>query len=381
MNDVITEVSTESWFSRIRGAFGGIVIGMVLFVVAFPALTWNEKRSIDRTRGLNEVAGQVVTVDGKNLDPAEEGKAVHFSALATTAAGVTDEIFGIAEPALKLRRSVEMYQWEEVKESKTEEKMGGSSSTTTTYKYRKEWKNGVNDSSGFKQPAGHDNPEQMLFPSQSMEALDITVGPYKLPDTLVEGIGGWEDFPAPALEALPEPVRAKAKVSESRLYFGENPSQPAVGDHRIRFQIVRPHDVSIVAQQMGATLGPVTTKTGQVALIEDGVHSAEAMFQMAHDENRFFTWLLRLAFFIVMGIGLSLLFRPLKVLASVFPLAGSLVGAGTGMIAFLLAAALSSATIAVAWVAFRPLIGIPLLIVTVVCFVLINQRIQRAKIA
>jgi hypothetical protein len=379
MNDVITEVSTESWFSRIRGAFGGIVVGLVLFVVAFPALTWNEKRSIDRTRGLNEVASRTITVDGKTLDPAAEGKAVHFSALAATTVGVKDETFGIAESALKVRRSVEMYQWEEVKESKTEEKMGGSSTTTTTYRYSKEWKDGVNASSEFKQPTGHENPEQMMFPSQSIAAPDITAGPYKLPESLVAGIGGWEDLPVPALESLPEPIRAKAKSGGDGLYFGENPSQPAVGDHRVSFQIVRPHEVSVVAQQVGATLQPVTAKTGQVALIEDGVHSAEAMFQMAHEENRFLTWLLRLGFFVVMAIGLSLLFRPLKVLASVIPLAGSVVGAGTGIIALLLAAALSSATIAAAWLAFRPLVGIPLLAVTLGCFALINQRVQQAK--
>ncbi|RFC48066.1 MAG: Protein of unknown function DUF1625 [Verrucomicrobia bacterium] len=379
MNDVITEVTTESWFSRIRNAFGGIVVGLVLFIGAFPALTWNEKRFIDRTRGLKEVAGQTISVDGKTLDAAADGKAIHFSAEATTKQGVKDDTFGIAEPALKLRRTVEMYQWEEEKKSKTEEKVGGSSTTTTTYTYRKEWSSGVNDSSDFKKPEGHENPTEMMFPSDSFAAPDVTAGAFRLPASLVSGIGGWEDYPAPAVEALPESIRAKAKATGTSLYFGENPAQPVVGDHRVEFEVVRPHEVTIVARQVRDTLEPVPAGNTKVELIEDGVHSAEAMFQMAHEENRFLTWILRLVFAFLMGIGLSLIFHPLKVLASVIPLAGSLVGAGTGLVAFLLAAALSSATIALAWLAFRPLIGVPLLVVTVGLFVVVGRRMKRAS--
>jgi tetratricopeptide (TPR) repeat protein len=59
----------------------------------------------------------------------------------------------------------------------------------------------------------------------------------------------------------------------------------------------------------------------------------------------------------VMLIGLGLVLRPLSVVADVIPIFGSIVGAGTGIVAFLLAAALSLITVAVAWVTFRPLLG------------------------
>jgi hypothetical protein len=48
--------------------------------------------------------------------------------------------------------------------------------------------------------------------------------------------------------------------------------------------------------------------------------------------------------------------------------------AALGAVAFLLAGALSSLTIAIAWLAFRPLIGVPLLVVTVGFLVLLRQR-------
>ena len=58
-----------------------------------------------------------------------------------------------------------------------------------------------------------------------------------------------------------------------------------------------------------------------------------------------------------MGFGLALIFCLLAVIADVGPLFGSLVGAGVGFIAFLLAAALSLVAIALAWIAYRPVFG------------------------
>ena len=118
MTDTFTEVTTQSWFSRIKNAFAGLLIGLIFFVGAFPMLTWNEKRSIERTRALRVVGAETTTVDPAQLNPAVEGKPVHFTGRAVTATGIKDDLFGISEPALKLDRTVEMYQWKEEKERK-----------------------------------------------------------------------------------------------------------------------------------------------------------------------------------------------------------------------------------------------------------------------
>jgi len=47
------------------------------------------------------------------------------------------------------------------------------------------------------------------------------------------------------------------------------------------------------------------------------------------------------------------------------PFFGDIVGAGTGILAFLIALPLTLVTIALAWLAYRPLIGIPLLLAAV----------------
>jgi hypothetical protein len=50
-----------------------------------------------------------------------------------------------------------------------------------------------------------------------------------------------------------------------------------------------------------------------------------------------------------MFVGTALVFNPLKVLADVLPLAGRIVGAGTGFIAFLLSFVGSTTIIALSW--------------------------------
>ena len=78
--------------------------------------------------------------------------------------------------------------------------------------------------------------------------------------------------------------------------------------------------------------------------------------------------------FLAMFLGFVFVLRPLSVVGSVVPFVGSLLGAGTGLVAFLVALALSFTTIALAWLAYRPLLGGALLVVAVGSLVLLRRR-------
>ena len=58
-NDSFTEVTHQSWGSRLGGAFKGIVFGIILFIVSFPLLFWNEGRAVKRHKTLEEGGGAV----------------------------------------------------------------------------------------------------------------------------------------------------------------------------------------------------------------------------------------------------------------------------------------------------------------------------------
>jgi hypothetical protein len=89
------------------------------------------------------------------------------------------------------------------------------------------------------------------------------------------------------------------------------------------------------------------------------------MFAHAQSENCIFTWLFRLLGVVLVCGGLRGIFGILEALAKVIPPLGTIVGAGITLVSLVLGGAWSLLWIAIAWLTYRPLVGIPLLVVAV----------------
>lgn len=378
--DRFTEVTRKSWFSRLGGAIKGIVIGLILFLIAFPLLFWNEGRAVKRAKSLTEGSNIVVSVPANSINPENKGELIHVTGKADTEATLTDPVFGVSANALKLKRTVEMYQWKESTETKTETKVGGGEEKVTTYSYNKTWSDRHIDSEDFSKPAGHQNPRSIPYETTTQIADEITLGAFTLSPSLASKISNFEPLPIEPDGPLPDPIQDKGKVHNAGFYIGEDPANPQIGDVRIQFEVSRPTAVSVIAKQAGSTLKPYETKAGgKVEILQMGTHSADNMFEQAQQSNRVVTWLLRLGGFLLMMIGLSMAFRVFSVIADVVPIFGRIVGAGTWLISFLLAAVLSLATMAIAWIYYRPLLGLLLITVAVVLMITIIIRLKSAK--
>lgn len=378
--DRYVEVTTESWFGRIGGAIKGILVGFVVFVVAFPLLFWNEGRAVKTYKTLKEGGKTVVAVAADRVDAANEGKLVHVAGLADTDATLVDPAFGVSAKALSLRRTVEMYQWKEKSQSKTTKKMGGGTETVTEYSYRKAWSEKLVNADDFKKPSEHQNPAAMAYTSTQQTADRVDLEAFTLSPSLVDKINNFEPLAATSDTPLPEALKDAAQLYDAGFYIGANPATPQVGDLRVKFDVVKPSQVSVIAKQSGNTFEPYTTKAkGTIELLQIGVHTAEAMIQGAQESNKVLTWILRLVGFILMVVGLNMVLKPLSVVADVLPIVGSIVGAGTGLISFLLAALASLVTIAIAWIVYRPLLGIALIVVAVGLTMAIKAKLKPAK--
>jgi hypothetical protein len=380
--DSFTEVTHESWFSRIGGAIKGFLVGLLLFVVAFPLLFWNEGRAVKRYKTLKEGGGAVVSVTSESVDPDNAGKLIHTTGKADTDATLTDSVFGVSSNALKLKRVAEMYQWKETSQSKTRKKVGGGTETVKTYSYSKTWADRPINSTNFKKPTGHQNPQSIPYGFAEQIADEVTLGAYVLSASLLGKIQNFESLPVGSDSPLPEQLEGKAKLYDGGFYIGADPASPQVSDTRIKFKVTKPTEVSVIAKQVDSTFEPYATKAGgTIELLQTGVHTANAMIQKAQENNKILTWILRLFGFILMLFGLNMILRPLSVIADVWPILGDIVGAGTGIVSFLLASILSLITIAIAWVVYRPLLGIILLVVAYGLTAAIRVKLRSAKAA
>ncbi len=382
MSDQVSEVTSQGWLSRIGESIKGLLFGGVLFLAAFPLLWWNEGRAVQTYKSLQEGRGAVVSVQAEKADAANEGRLVHLSGLATTQETLTDPVFGVVAQAIRLNRKAETYQWVETKKSENRKKLGGGEETVTTYSYSKDWSDRRVDSSDFKEPSGHANPASLPFETESWQAQRVTLGGFQLSGGLTGSIRRSVEvaFTQAGLDGLPGAVKTKARLSASALYIGGDPSAPSVGDARISFSKVPPADVSVIAQQLGAGLAPFQTKAGDaLEMLEAGVVTADLMFKSAEQANTIMTWVLRGVGFLVMFFGVTMLLRPIRVVADVVPFFGTLVGMGLGLIAFAVAAPLSLLTIAIAWIASRPALGVTLVLVACAGFGWLIARFARQK--
>jgi hypothetical protein len=384
----VTEVTREGWFSRLGKSVGGMFGGIILFLIGIGVTAWNEGRAVKTAQGLAEGSSAVISVDSASADSANEGKLVHLSGLATTTETLRDDIFGLEATALRLKRNVEMLQWKEKSSSKTETKVGGSTETTTTYTYEKVWSDKVISSEEFKEADKHRNPGVMPLDSASQTAKVVTLGGFQLGGSLAGRVGNFSPLPPPAqlpagfkaqgntiYRSVAAPVTPPATtanplgsgiVTPAAITPATTTAEPQIGDVRITFEAVKPSEVSVIAQQRGAKLEPYRTKAGTtLELVDDGVVPAADMFASAVASNNLMTWLLRFLGFLALYIGMSMLLAPLGVLADVLPFLGSIMRFGTSLIAMVIAVPTSLATIAIAWLAYRPVLGITLLVIGV----------------
>lgn len=363
-----TVVKHQSYGSRLAESIKGVLVGALLLLIAFPLLFWNEGRAVKTWKSLKEGSGAVISVPSDKVDAANEGKLVAMTGDAATKDVLSDSKFAISLNAIRLDRDVEMYQWKESKHEETQKNAGGSTDTYVTYDYEKGWVDHVLDSDQYHD-AGYDNPKKMEFAPASLQAKDVKVGAYQLPSEMVEKINEAEPLAlADAdLAKLPVNVRKRAHLTEDGgLFVGYDSSYPEVGDLRIHFKVVKPQTVSLIAQQTGSTFQPYQTVAGgKLSILYAGTKTAAEMFAAEQSANVALTWMLRILGFMMISGGLFLAFKPFAVMSDVIPVVGNLLGAGIGLFSAAIGFGLTTLTVALGWIVYRPLIGIPLFLVAI----------------
>jgi hypothetical protein len=394
----VGETSHKSWFQRVMDSFVGAVIGIVLFLASFVILFWNEGRAVNTARALEETDAVVKEIKSDKVDASMDGKVVHMTGKAVPTEPVKDDKFGIEADAIKLSRSVEMFQWRE--NTRTEKKkaaIGGKETTKTIYTYEKVWSNTPINSANFKwnKTAGAaadpddefdgDNtggrkprvnpPWPDEFKSASFLAAQVKLGAYTLSKKLVEQISGGTPLAVnqEIFDKLPGDLKGQFRLDGGSLYKAAKADGPGphVGDLRVAFNVVNSTEVSIIAEQTGETFRPFQpkTSTNQIEMLAVGNQSAKQMVTAAQQGNVVITWIIRLIGFLCMAIGFYLVLNPIAILTDFLPFISTAVGFVLGLLSFLVAVPLTLITIAIAWVFYRPMLAFALLGVAAVVLV------------
>ena len=386
-----TETTSTSYGQRLAGSAKGMIGGLLMFIIGTCLLWWNEGRTVRTAKAIGDAASHVESVaDVSRVDASLNGKLIHASAFADTKDTLTDDMFGVREQAIKLDRKVEYYQWVEHSQTKKRDKVGGGEETITTYTYEQKWVDKPVNSAEFKDPQ-YQSANKVLSEVEEREELaqHVTFGAYTLPESLVGSISGSEPVEVrmteeqrftwdERLHMLRPKVNTETSLvhtSANTVYLGLSPNSPQVGDVRVTFTKVPPADISLIAQVDGSTFKAYRAKNGQsFSRVQMGTVSADEMILQARSENNLWAWVLRLVGVLLIVIGLKGMFGLLPMLFKVLPFLGSIVDAGVGLVSWILGLAWSFIIIAIAWLVFRPIIGISLLVLAIAGIVFLKRR-------
>lgn len=384
------ETTRQSYGSKVKNSFGGILWGLVLILAGTVFLWWNEGRAVKASDALKDFQKNYVELpDITTVDPAFEGKAVHATGIATTEDILRDAEFGIAVNALRLARSVEYYQWTEDSESKSKDKLGGATETTTTYTYEPAWCSSPVNSNEFKDPDYRGkNFVWRTVEESSQNARNVTFGAYRLTDGIVSRISGEE----PAYPALDSTLKSRllaqvtdstvaVTVNGSQVYIGADPANPRIGDVRITFvQVTSPKTLSLLQKTVNGTFENYIAKNGKsFSRVEMGTVSAENMFAHQESANKTLLWIFRVVGILLVIAGFKGLLGFISTVFAVVPFIQRIIGAGVGLVATVLGLVWSFVVIALAWMLHRPVMGIALLAVAAALIAWLVSRSRKKK--
>lgn len=378
------ENTTVGYGSRVGSSFRGIGAGFMLFIAGTALLWWNEGRVVKTDKMLNEaedVTVELETID--RIDPEMDGRLVYATGFANTQDSLVDPKFGVGATAVRLARSVEYYQVVEKAHKESKDKLGGKEEITTTYTYREEWTNSPVQSSEFHDPAYQKkNFVMTTAESENWQAEKVTFGAFVLNERQIQSIRG--DVPV-ALnidsatlvawnKECQQVVRRQyggktdsmqlVHVSDNQVYYGFSPSSPAVGDVRITWTKVMPAKVTIIAKQKDNTFTNFKAKNGKTfSTLQMGTRDADEIYEGAHESNHAMMWIFRIVGILMVIGGLKGIFAFIETILKVVPFVANIIGWGVGVVCTVIGIVWSLIIIALAWLFYRPLIGISLLAV------------------
>ena len=348
------------------GIFGGVIAGLILLVVGTGLLWWNEGNNVKNIKTVDEVSKNVIDISSDEIDEQYNGKLVATNGkLVVEDEAIKDTVFGISVKSPLLYRIVEVYQWEEREET---------DDNNTTYSYNKVWSEDIIDSSSYNNKS-YQNPTSKPYNNEYFAAEDCKVGKYNLSSSQIESLAT-EKYAALDNAIVPE----NYVINGNYITNSKDINNPQIGDVRISMMYNGWTEASVLAVVNGHSFSSYISQVGKsVNEVRKGILTSKEIIKMMQDENNMLKWILRLVGTILLICAYLSIISPITKLASYVPILGGIVGGIVGVIAFLIGLVHSLVVIAIAWIRFRPLLGIVLLAVVAILVFFIVKLIKNKK--
>jgi len=336
MGDQITKTRETGFAQNIMKSIKGVVVGLCLFLASFFLLWWNEGR-ID----LSKIVQTSTPIKSETVETSANGKFISVTGGLQSKEAVGDPWYLKSGPYISLNRKVEMYSWVEHTSKRTERKLSGRKVTETTYSYEKEWTNKPPDSSRFFELEGHQNPP-LSVEGRTFRTKNAAIGAYRF-DPKSANLPNPSAIQITSDNFVPS---INTRLEGDYIYVGEGtPRNPRLGDVRISYSAVRVGTTATLFGRLnGDSIGPYFY-TGQKQFYRAIAGSREEAIAQIATEQHMTTWILRLAGFLMMWIGLCLFFGPVNAVLDFIPLLGGLGRSVVGISMLPIALGLSLITI------------------------------------
>ena len=398
MADSVSVTSHHSYGSRVGNSFKAILWCIILVWISIRLLWWNENNYVEQKAALKEWASIVQEATNDQIDSTLEWSEIHVSwETASNAEALKDSTFWITTDNLKLKRTVEMYQWYEDEHEECHDNYWWSEDCTTTYSYDTKWSDNHISSDNFYSRNGHENPSSWEYESNERIKEPITLGAYTLTPVFVNQLTDYKTINLSEQDiTIPEKYKSASNPSTTsngtiennnnnylygesnntensnerfhingdQIYIWLDPTKPTVWDLKITFSSVKPYTVSIVWKQIGNELTSYKVSNWRnINLLSQGNVTAEDVFLQAQKENKQITWILRLVWLFLMYCGFAMMFKFIETLAKIIPFLANVIWVWTGIIALGLTLIVWFLTIWIAWLTARPIVWICCLVV------------------
>ncbi len=353
---------------KVKNSVQGVILGIIFLLAGTILIWWNEGNTVKNLKAVDEIQKNVIDIKSDSINPSNDQKLIATNGEVNILdESLKDDTFGIEQKSIKLKRIVEIYQWKE-----TEKK---DSNDRVTYQYEKDWKTELIDSSDFHK-SGYTNPTYQPYNNETFIAEEVKIGQFYLNKEQKENIAT-----PTRLEIIEDSYLPYGyQIKNNYITNAQDMNNPNIGDIRISYVYNSYKNISILALQNEDSFTDYISSNGvKINRVEEGLLNSNAIINKIISENKMMKWIFRGLGAILVILGYTFILNLITTATSFIPIIGNIVGTGIALVSFLIGCIHSLIIFTIAWIRFRPIIGICLLIAVVVLIILLKKYTKKNK--